>query len=130
MVGRESLELHVEVRSLSPEPKESIMDYEEAIDRSNCSFPGLISIPIGWHRLYANLIEDLEVFGDFAILQAKEKFGGLRVYFGVANDYHFRLLKRYEEIAIHTCQFCGESGELRNINDWMYTICDKCASKI
>jgi hypothetical protein len=60
----------------------------------------------------------------FKILQVKEKFGGLRVYVNDAND---AIRQRIETAALesfHTCEICGQPGELRE-ESWIKTLCDE-----
>lgn len=81
----------------------------------------------------------------FHVLQIKEKFGGLRFYWRLGNSeveeaddeilvhddelytelsYQLgKVVDRAEEVCGHTCEICGEPGELRPLG-WLRTLCD------
>ncbi len=57
---------------------------------------------------------------DFAIVQVKEKFGGLRVYWqGDVDAAAVRaIIGRAEEAAARTCEVSGQAGRLVNNGGW------------
>ena len=59
-----------------------------------------------------------------AVMQIKEKFGGLRFYYDGGDDYVRGLVTMAESWAAHTCEECGERGEHRS-GGWIRTLCDK-----
>lgn len=89
----------------------------------------------GWFDILWRLCEDLEPLvaefraaggHKFEVLQVKEKFGGLRFYVNGSNDaIHQRILAAQEE-SFHTCEICGQPGELREVG-WIKTTCDEHA---
>ena len=60
--------------------------------------------------------------------QIKEKFGGLRVYYGGGDDYVDGLVSMAECWSYRTCEICGEKGS-PNKKGWIVTLCDNCRSK-
>ena len=87
----------------------------------------------GWHSILDKLFEQ---FSDepIVILQVKEKFGGLRIYFMSENDddFDFDYDAAYEMIdslcyeAWSICEYCGKPGEVRTNLFWVKTLCDEC----
>lgn len=83
----------------------------------------------GWKHLVRKLYDDLVACNwDRVLLQCKEKYGGLRFYIGAATDEQWKLVRDAEEASIHTCQVCGELGELRETHGWYHTTCDEHAT--
>jgi hypothetical protein len=83
--------------------------------------------PEGWLPLADRLIIDLVALGwDMDLHQIKEKYGGLRFYIGDrSNDIDDRITQAEIE-SMHTCQICGNLGELRT-EGWYSTLCAKHA---
>jgi hypothetical protein len=90
----------------------------------------------GWFDILWRLCGDLEPLvadlekatgRQFEILQVKEKFGGLRIHVNDADDAIRRRLLDAELESFHTCEVCGQPGELRE-SDWIKTLCDEHAS--
>ena len=100
----------------------------------------------GWVNSFVPQLKDelFELLGSyveqFVVLQIKEKFGKLVIYFnfdlnGLDNEYVEdieelceeieNLLNKYEEISSKTCIVCGESGIMRG-DYWITPWCDKC----
>lgn len=94
----------------------------------------------GWtdilDRLFIDLVTVLPVDAAFAILQVKEKFGGLRVNHRAepalptktlwAID---RLIAIAEARSFHTCESCGRPGQLWNGGGFYFTACDRHAAR-
>jgi len=86
----------------------------------------------GWTELiYACHDELVALDPTYQILQIKEKFGGLRYYFDPTDQDNWDALndvvKKYEAIAIKTCEACGQPGEPSNKNSyWIKTTCSDC----
>lgn len=61
-----------------------------------------------------------------AIVDIKEKFGGLRV----AGEHFSRRMHRITEAAeqrsLSTCEVCGARGEQRMERPWIRTLCETC----
>jgi len=86
----------------------------------------------GWFKLIDNLsrrITKLDTTGTVQAEQVKEKFGGLRFYYGgrvmtkdVAEKIR-HLVDEAEEKSFHLCEECGKKGEIRNDIGWYRTLC-------
>lgn len=82
----------------------------------------------GWRNLIkAPLLRILELDGE--ILQVKEKFGTLRLYYRLPDTVPEEVKKEVREMvnrAEHessvTCEVCGKPGEL-NMGGWVQTLC-------
>ena len=91
----------------------------------------------GWDNLVMDFIIEIDKYikdnniEDFNILQIKQKFGQLRVYYGATtvSDEHFskltKILEKYEKLASKTCEKCGKPGSLKTINYWATVRCEK-----
>ncbi|MER8573345.1 hypothetical protein NKG99_14455 [Mesorhizobium sp. M1409] len=67
----------------------------------------------------------------FTLLQVKEKFAGLRIYYGLGADLPDAAraaidsaYKAAEDSAERTCEVCGKLGVLRVRGGWYATRCD------
>lgn len=99
----------------------------------------------GWFDLEWRLCEDLEkILGDFSpyyiLRQIKEKFAGLRWYWGwrdglpedVPNGLGEKIrwrVNQAEEESYKTCEWCGQPGELDSSQWWILTLCQDCKQK-
>jgi hypothetical protein len=75
---------------------------------------------------------------DYQILQAKQKFGGLRFYtensasfkesedFEEKNQEFNRLVNLAEAESYELCEYCGEPGKSRS-GGWIQVLCDNHA---
>lgn len=81
----------------------------------------------GWKSLYAPLIERCKAEGA-AVLQVKEKFGGLCFYVGGASDDLYDAIKVAESKSLTLCEKCGDPGELRK-GAWWQTLCARHAQE-
>lgn len=89
----------------------------------------------GWDDLLLDLDSRLaEIDPSYTILQAKQKFGTLRVYFGTTrhsieqNDRMRELVMLAEDKSAHICESCGADGKIRHPG-WIKTLCDDCDNK-
>jgi hypothetical protein len=100
----------------------------------------------GWKHLYMPLLDLAALYGA-TVLQVKEKFGGLRFYFGGGGENHDHLqamVDAAEDASFRTCENCGEHGQehymdgptlkfrpkaRRRSGGWIRTLCDPCAEK-
>jgi hypothetical protein len=88
----------------------------------------------GWFDILWRLCEDLEPLvtemeraggRQFEVLQVKEKFGGLRFYVNCRRNEAIRQrIGIAADESFHTCEVCGEPGELRE-ERWIKTLCDE-----
>ena len=116
----------------------------------------------GWYELIWNLCIEIEKeyiqypnAPELIIIQAKEKFGGLRLYVSFkdnpvsihaidilgqgtirakkpdVNDKEFcnriyDIIDKYEIKSETVCEVCGKDGEIRNTTGWIQTRCNEC----
>lgn len=84
----------------------------------------------GWAKIIDNLSRDLEKLIDddmeecYAV-QVKEKYGALRLYMSCETDKMSDLIEKAEDLSIHTCEVCGEPGQLMSKFRWLFTRCEK-----
>lgn len=84
----------------------------------------------GWRNLIDTALDQIRATDNkIRIEQVKEKFGGLRIYYGPHNERADQIVELTREIAAQTCENCG-SGDARTqpINGWWLTLCPKCVS--
>lgn len=82
-------------------------------------------IPTGWVGLYTSLIQDLEKLDPaLEVVQAKQKFGELRVYLETGSTEAFDLIDAATRASLNTCETCGAAAKLRNIRGYFQTLCD------
>jgi hypothetical protein len=87
----------------------------------------------GWYNIidnlsgaitsYTNPTTEFPVF-DAIVSQVKEKFGALRFYADNTDRVVDGMIWLAEHMSAHTCEMCGNPGELRN-GSWLVTLCDK-----
>lgn len=73
------------------------------------------------------------------VLQVKEKFGGLRIYWNSEgeNVNYFdgryleidRLIDTLRILSTNTCETCGANGKIHMYNSWMKACCNACYEK-
>lgn len=98
-------------------------------------------MPEGWKQCFGELLcEDiLKVLQkssisleDFTILDIKEKFGTLRVYWTGSNELECELediINKYEYLSKYTCVLCGKVN-VPIYGGWISPYCNECASKV
>ena len=142
-----------EVRdTIVAEGKKVFGPYEKAIQEGTARIPGFVlcddegydlelaqrSVGKGWHEILAKLWATKPPL--VRVEQVKEKFGGLRIYYGAIDgpverwtedqvtaylDFE-EAVARAESEAYRTCEICGEPGKPRE-GGWIKTLCDKHA---
>jgi len=93
----------------------------------------------GWFDILWRLCEDLEPLvaqfeqetgSQFEVLQVKEKFGGLRFFVNCRrNEAMSQRIGIAADESFHTCEICGQPGELREERS-IKTLCDEHASQL
>lgn len=86
----------------------------------------------GWNNLFEELLLELEQY-DVEIAEAKEKYGTLNVYAYCENHHEEvqSIIDKYEEKSKHTCELCGDKGEMKTVKgNWSKVICEKCLKTI
>lgn len=99
-----------------------------------------IECDIGWYDILSSLCfliaqheNNIKTRNIYLVkfTQIKEKLGGLRIYIDNKQDsYIDGLIAMAESWSYKTCEKCGEKGSLRNKNNWLKTLCDKCNNEI
>jgi hypothetical protein len=77
----------------------------------------------GWRKLVEPLIEMSEKEGA-AVLQIKEKFGGLRFYTGECSQELYDAIDAAEKASFSVCEECGEPGTPNSKGGWTKTTCE------
>ncbi|QIK95578.1 hypothetical protein G7076_02970 [Sphingomonas sp. HDW15A] len=87
------------------------------------------SIPNGWRNLFDQLVSDLAgVDSDLAVIQAKQKFGELRVYLNRGSPEAHRLIEAATAISRSMCEECGAVANTQtNRQGHCRTLCDQHA---
>lgn len=88
----------------------------------------------GWLPIVTTLHEQLlRLDPEYQIHQVKEKFGGLRYYYGASENVSeitravmYQLVGYAEHLSYRTCETCGRPGQVRNDLGWVLTLCDGC----
>jgi len=124
-------------------------DRDRLYDAIRAEFPELVTRRFecysGWfpilRQFFATASDALKDHPEreFALLQIKEKFGALCIYyrlipfqFGVEDVIGGRISAAYrvaEETAAMTCDVCGKPGVLRVRNGWYATRCEDHADR-
>lgn len=86
---------------------------------------GLASVGSGWAELVRRAFEALPE--GHTIVQVKEKFGSLRIYFEPNQRAYEDLLDQLASESLAICEVCGNSGRLRTDRYWQRTLCDEHA---
>ena len=104
--------------------------------------PYNVSIPPGWFNLISTLIDSLNEELKkcpqitLSIKQIKEKFGGLRFYYGLKNHQKheevveniFKIVSKAENDSFGICYVCGEPATKR-MSGWVSMRCDAHANE-
>jgi len=88
----------------------------------------------GWDGLVDQMLLELrEIDPDIKIVQIKEKFGLLRVYFDTLSGRYNELeaiIDKYEALSGQTCESCGTTENVtREGAYWVKTLCKECRVK-
>lgn len=109
-------------------------------ERIRDTYPALVtrgfSCNTGWHALLAGFFDEVadtlrnHPEREFGLLQVKEKFGGLRIYYRLlpfsADDIGQRIsaaCRVAENTSMVTCDVCGQPGVMRKREGWYATRC-------
>lgn len=91
----------------------------------------------GWTHLVGRFYETADRSPiAVVVLQVKEKFGSLRIYWisegeniNYFDDRYLeidRLIDTLRILSTNTCENCGARGKIHLHNSWMKTCCNKC----
>ncbi|WP_234713704.1 MULTISPECIES: hypothetical protein [Mycolicibacterium] len=116
-------------------------EYEDALRRIMMRIPDgwgrWISCPRGWYPIVIDFDRSLaEIDPDYELHQVKEKYAGLRYYFGTSESIAEadrqrmdELVDEAEEKCERTCELCGEPRVRHTTpHGWYRTLCEACAS--
>jgi hypothetical protein len=85
----------------------------------------------GWYELIKNLLHVLNhhvaqtsLDGRFKIVTIKEKFGALRVYYDIGDDFIDGAIAMAECLSNNVCDVCGAPGRNQVKNNWLRTRCN------
>mgnify|MGYP006276859103 CR=1 FL=1 len=95
--------------------------------------PGLAIGP-GWLHLVQHFLEEAKACGllrDLRVLQIKEKFGELRIYYRCESDYPScnylrRRVRKITDASQGVCEVCGKPGAHRTRGSLHLTRCERC----
>ena len=62
---------------------------------------------------------------DFRFTQVKEKWGTLRLYYEVGDEFVRGVISMAEAMSAVTCEICGSPGKTNDIG-WLSTLCEGC----
>jgi hypothetical protein len=115
--------------------------------------PWDLSYGQGWHAVVVDLLAKIdaaltdEQAAEFRILQIKQKFAGLRLYYsagqpiGGDGDASASTQSRFPHTLVRalideadqeckrTCELCGEAGKMLNDRGWLEVRCTSCEAK-
>lgn len=90
----------------------------------------------GWATLIDPVEALITALGGL-ILQIKEKFGGLRLYYSPGSadeDARWvdveKMVRDAESASLKTCEMCGKPGYTRSSGRWLKTLCDDHALEL
>lgn len=88
----------------------------------------VISFILEWAIEIQKYLDTLEPEkrNQFQVIQLKEKYGSFRQYFSFYTPELQEIIKKYENVAEHTCISCGREGKMRTDLDWISPYCDEC----
>lgn len=103
-------------------------------ERYDFEWTYLDDIPEGWKKAFgeqmcaeiAECLREHHREDGFEILQAKEKYGSLRLYTGGGPSELDDIIGKYEELSAKTCVGCGKPAEYISIG-WIAPWCGDCA---
>lgn len=91
----------------------------------------------GWNDLVRPLI-DFVLDNGGTVEQVKQKFGGLRFYYSVPDNWEetdvdwvafMHWVQEVEWQSLHVCEVTGKPGQVRTNGHWLRTLCDEEAEK-
>ena len=93
----------------------------------------------GWSKVISPLVERISKLGG-TVVQVKEKFGGLRLYFtpaeadSIAGEAAWAALQddvdQAERDSYKICEICGKPGVLMTSGTWLKTVCPEHALEL
>ena len=99
---------------------------------SECRF----ECPEGWFKLLDKLCSELNEYLDpnpeikFNTVLIKSKFAGMRFHYFPWNQDAQKIIDKYENMSMETCEECGEPGKIVTINYWNWCLCNNCKERM
>lgn len=88
------------------------------------------SIPDGWLNTFGEMLVDEvnSVAPDSKVIEAKEKYGGLRLSLETKHNYEevIGIVDKYEVLSQNICAICGKPDVKITNAGWIYPLCKKC----
>lgn len=109
--------------------------YPEEDENPVCS---LFWLPEGWVKAFGEeMCAELDValrktkeYNEAYVVEAKEKFGQLRLYLYPSNEEIENIIRKYEVISEHICENCGAVDvPMLNLAGWFSPYCRECFDK-
>ena len=60
----------------------------------------------------------------------KSKFAGMRFHYFPWNQDAQKIIDKYENMSMETCEECGEPGKIVTINYWNWCLCNNCKERM
>lgn len=96
------------------------------MDYNNLDY-ALEQVGSGWKHILELVYAGKGLTPSVNIVQVKEKFGGLRIYFDSEDMDEYRrfgeLVTLAEYMSARTCEYCGASGKIRRDLAWLKCLC-------
>jgi len=87
----------------------------------------IFTIQDGWLNLIDLLCTELSSLPEpIYIWHLQSKFGCLRINTSMPTINSTKILNKYEDLSAKTCEHCGQSSSIRNLNGYVVTLCDAC----
>ena len=86
----------------------------------------------GWYGIIEDACEAIakhceeQKIEDFAFMQIKEKFGSLRMYSNIEDEFISEVIGKAESKSGETCEKCGNAGTQNSSGYWISTLCESC----
>lgn len=83
----------------------------------------------GWYPLIEELFDEIEKIEDkngLEILQVKEKWGMLTIYYYGGTEEIDTFVDDACKKSTTICENCGKLGEIKCKGGWYFTVCDDC----
>lgn len=110
----------------------------------------MFDLPIGWYDIGAQMCDELmaalgKYADDFLILQMKEKYNEIRLYWRWADREYTKeenaemrvirynideIIEKYEEISYNTCTACGKPATKWTKHGWFASFCGNCYERM
>ena len=118
-------------------PWSSYNEHESWFESFVKDFPGWRDITIQFCESVNKLLEqEPEAKKELTILELKEKFGGIRIYFGPIECSHrfydelLSLTRIFEMSSYATCTHCGKDADIVRLGHYTAVLCPTCHAEL